>query len=276
MNQDLRVGNFTSSEIYRLLSFGTRPMTPDELAARPKSGKGSKATAIEDSSLFGATAMEYIEECNFERRLNRALDKDETARPLAWGKLLEQHVFESLGTAYVLSSQDTIVHPEIPYWAGTPDGQKFDEGKTVFDLKCPFTIKSFCQLVQPLYEKLQGMEAMQRIRDTHKDGEKYYWQLVSNAILTGSKYGELIVYCPYASEIPEIKKLAQDIGVSNYSWIYWALDNELPFLHEHGFYKNINIVRFEVPEEDKDKLIHAVLKAREKLIDFYIGEPIPA
>lgn len=244
--QELRIGNITSSEIFRLL-------------------------AVRKDS-----ADNYIEECNMERRLGRALEKEENARPLSWGELVEPHAFQLLGIEYKLSSQETIQHPEIKYWAGSPDGNKFDEGKTVFDEKCPISLKSFCQLVQPLYDGLNGMDAINIIRKKHKDGEKYFWQLVSNAILTDSKFAELIVYCPYKSEIPTIRELAQEAGTSKYSWIYWALDNELSFLPDGGYYKNLNIIRFEIPQDDKDKLIAAVIKAKEKLIEYFKPELQPA
>lgn len=238
----IRNGNFTSSEIYRLLS----------------KKKGARE--------------EYILECNMERNLGRALSKEESAKPLSWGKLVEARAFELLGLEYKLSSQETFTHPRIKYWAGSPDGNKFDEGKTVIDIKCPITLKSFCQLVDPLYGKpdaITGLMAMEIIRDEHKDGEKYYWQLVSNAILTDSKYAELIVYVPYKSELNAIRELANNFeGDQNkVAWINWASDEELPYLNDGGYYKNLNIIRFEVPQEDKDLLAETVLKAGKELIE---------
>lgn len=242
INNTARIGNFTSSEIVALTT-------------RDKSGKG-----------FGKPALTYIEETNFERNLGRSLSDECNARPLTWGKLLEPRPFELLSTAYSLNSSDTIVHPLYDYWAGSPDGFKYDEGKTVTDIKCPFTAKSFCQLVKAIYAfNLSGIDAINYIRQYHKDGEKYYWQLISNACITGSKYAELIVYMPYLSELADIKDMADD-GQGKHYFISMAMDGELPYLVDGGYYKNINIIRFEVPQIAKDFLIESVVRAGELLI----------
>ena len=248
----IRNGNFTSSEIIALTTLD-------------RSGKNP-----------GKPFFTYIEEKNMERRLGRSLDSESNARPLVWGKLLEGRVFDILGLEYSLNSQETMRHPEIDFWCGSPDGFKYDLGQTVMDIKSPVTLKSFCQLVQPLYDGLTGMDAINAIRNgyvddngiahaPHKDGEKYYWQLVSNACISKSRFAELIPYAPYESEIPEIKLLAD--GVDNCMWIQFATENELPFLKDGGYYKNLNIIRFEVPQKDKDFLTERVLLAGTMLIN---------
>ena len=102
------------------------------------------------------------------------------------------------------------------------------------------------------------------IRDCHKDGERYYWQIVSNAIITGCDHGELIVYAPYKSELNLIRELAEmhDIG-----WIKFANDDELPWIHDGGYYKNINHMRFEIPQSDKDKLTARVVECAKQLVE---------
>ncbi len=238
-----RIGNCTSSEIVALTKLA-------------KDGKS-----------FGVPALTYIAECNMERRLGRSLTDESNARPLTWGKLGERHVFDNiLGTEYALCSLATIVHPTINHWSGSPDGTKKD---TVADIKAPMTLKSFCQLVDPVYAGLSGEDAMKVIRETHKDGEKYYWQLVSNAILTQKQFAELIVYVPYKSELDEIRRLAQSVEpdqLSKHYWIAMALEDELPHLIDGGYYKNLTTIRFEVPQADKDLLTAKVLKAGELLI----------
>lgn len=234
-----RCGNFTSSEIVAL-------------TAKDKSGKG-----------FGKPALTYIAECNMERRLGRSLTEEVNARPLTWGKLLESRPFELLGLEYTLTSTDTIVHPSIPYWAGSPDGGKYSP-RTVIDIKCPITLKSFCQLVDA---GLAG--GLERIREDHKDGDKYYWQLVSNAIITGSDWAELIVYMPYKSELEDIRLMAGNVDadqLSKHYWIAMAGEDDLPYLLDGGIYKNVNVFAFEVPAADKKLLTEAVLKAGEMLI----------
>lgn len=58
MNHASRSGNFTSSEIYNLVAMGKRPMTEEELAARPKKGKGSSTTQVDDTSKFTTAGID--------------------------------------------------------------------------------------------------------------------------------------------------------------------------------------------------------------------------
>jgi len=243
IHNENRIGNFTSSDIAAL-------MKKDKVGG------------------LGAPAYTYIDEKKMERRLGRSLDSESRTKPLTWGKLMEQRIFDLLGTEYQLVSQETLTHSTIPFWAGSPDGSKFDEGKTVVEFKCPMTMKSFCQLVDPLYDGLTGMDAMNKIREKHAQGETYYWQIVSNSILDQTKFAELIVYCPYLSELQGIRDYACNIDSAaqfQFAWINNAQDDELPYLVDCGFYKNINIMRFEVPEEDKTALTERVLRCGELL-----------
>lgn len=247
INNIARIGNFTSSEIGALMK-------------KDKSGKG-----------FGAPALTYIEETNMERRLGRSLTEEVSAKPLTWGKLLEGRAFEMLGLEYILCSQETITHPSIPYWAGSRDGDKSQPNPTVVDIKCPITLKSFCQLVDA---GLAG--GMAQVREDHKDGDRYYWQIVSNAILWESATGvpcdrgELIVYMPFKSELPEIRLMAQSVPpdqLSKHYWISMSGDDEVPYIKDGGYYGNVNVIGFDIPKADKDALTSAVLKAGEMLIN---------
>jgi len=241
-----RNGNFTSSEIVALTTNGKAKDT------------------------FGAPFYTYIEECNMERRLKRSISCEENARPLSWGKLCERYVCDNpeiLGLEYSVNLSDTTRHPTIDCWLGSEDVLKED---TVGDIKSPKTLKSFCQLVDCVYvKKLDGMDAMNYIRDNHKDGEKYYWQIVSNAIIHDKKFGELIVFVPYKSELPELKKLAlvldAESGVYQYSWVANANDSELTYLNDSGVYKNKTVIRFDIPQEDKTLLTNRVLSASKLL-----------
>jgi hypothetical protein len=237
IGDDPRAGNFTSSEIVRLTANGKE--------------KGS----------FGVPFYSYIEEKKMERRLNRSLTEDIFAKPLSWGNLCEGYVFKLLGPDYKPCSKTVIHHPTIECWKGTPDAQTTE---TVIDVKCPQTLKSFCILVDSW--KKGGINL---VRKNHNDGDKYYWQLVSNAILTKSKYAELVVFAPYQSELDAIREMAQNFDgnhQSRFMWIASASDDELPFVIEGGYYKNLYTMRFEVPTEDKLFLHSRVESAREFLL----------
>lgn len=230
-----RIGNFTSSEIYRLM----------------KNGK-AKGT-------IGAPAYEYVAEKNMERRLGRSLNDESDAKALAWGSLCEKRVFDMLPMDYILFGDETNLHPEIPYWAGSPDATR---PRVVSDVKCPITLKSFCNLVD------HGND-INAIRENHKDGEKYYWQLISNAVLTNSDLGELIVYVPYQEELQKIRDLILDLNgeeYKRYARFINMQDDELPHLIKGGHYKNLNKIEFEIPRFDKEALRERVEEMGKLLI----------
>lgn len=255
-----RNGNFTSSKIVALLSMGSREMTEEELAAHKKAFPKSRKKNIE--SWPGKAALTYIEEKKMERRLGRSLGTEINARPTSWGSLVENRVFDLLGLEYSLTNKTTLVHPDFPYWSGSPDAEKKN---TAPDFKSPIALKSFCQLVDPLYRGLTGMDAMNAVREEHEEGETYYWQIVSNACIKGYQYGELIVYMPYLAELLEIKEMADRDQSGKYKWISYADFDELPYLLPNGYYKNLNVIRFEIPQADKELLTMRVKQAGELL-----------
>lgn len=232
-----RVGNFTSGQIAALMS----------------KGKGSP---------YGVPYYSYIEEKKMERRLGRTLKEDVFARPTTWGNLVQYRVFDLLGDDYIPCNNSPIDHPTIDCWKGTPDATKIED---VVEVKCPETLKSFCLIVDSW--KAGGIN---EIRKKHKDGEKFYWQCVSNSILTKKKYAELIAYVPYQSELELIREMASNFDgekQSRFLWIASAYDDELPFVKEGGYYKNLNVMRFEIPVADKMALHARVEEAAKELID---------
>jgi len=65
LNNQIRIGAFSSSQIFRLIGAGKRAMNEKELAARPKSGTGSKTTQVEDIEVLSDTALTYLAEKNW-------------------------------------------------------------------------------------------------------------------------------------------------------------------------------------------------------------------
>ena len=235
-----RVGNFSSSEIHRLMS------------------KGRGAWSLEN---VGAPYKSYIKEKVRENRLGRSLTQRTNSRITTWGLFVEKLVFDKIGLDYKLESKTRFVHPDIPRWTGMPDVIKRD-GSKVGDIKCPWTLTSFCDMADAMSE---GWESLKEVKP------EYYWQLVSSAVLTGAKEAELIVYVPYKSELEEIKEAANthswdgSLSENDVAFINYATDEELPYLKESGAYPNICTLSFEVSDEDKELLTSRVKMAVEEL-----------
>lgn len=231
----IRNGNFTSSEIFRLM----------------KNGKAKGSMSVD--------FFTYIEECNRERRLQRSIEVVTDARPLSWGKCVERRAFDSLGLEHTLCSNLTVQHPDIPYWVGSPDGFTED---AVDEIKCPMTLTSFCQLVDPYCENGKVVHealTIEAMRENHRDGDKFFWQTVSNAILLKKKIGRIIVYVPYFEELESIKSIAD--GNPDYYWIWSADNDKLPYLIKGAHYKNVNVIEFPIMQRDVDVLTERVLEA---------------
>lgn len=233
MLSNIRVGRFTSSSIYFLM----------------KKGRGGAPSVATQS---------YIEEKIMERKLGRTLNADLSSRPTVWGHALEKRLNTLLNMfEYNYCSDETIQHPEIASWVGTPD---FITSDRVVDAKCPYTLKSFCQLAD--------IAIAGDVEKLKEDKPEYYWQLVSNSILTKKENAELIVYCPYKSELQDIRDTTDSLeeGEQNkLAWIYFSDDEDLPYLVEGNYYKNMYKFVFEVPEIDKDALASAVVEASKLL-----------
>lgn len=228
----IRIGAFTSSQIYQLMTVNRK-------------GDG-----------WGAPALKYIKQKQWEKKLKRPLDADSSARSTSWGTLVEARAYSLIPSFDTrIQSTETLSHPGIQGWVGTPD---YTETDLVGDIKCPWTLTSFCQLVDAIN---LGQEA---VKD---EFPQYYWQLVSNGLITGKKFAELTVYCPFQDELEEIREMArrQDENQEKYAFINFALDDDLPYLVRDGEYKNMYQIRFEIPDADKDLLIEKVKKGIELL-----------
>ena len=207
----MRTGSFTSSETWKLTTFD-------------KSGKN-----------IGKPALNYIDEKAIEKVLGRSLTQQSNGRETSWGTFVEMIAFNKLPFKYRLTSRVRYSHPTIENWTGMPDTL---HDNCVGDIKCPFTIKSYMNLY-----------LINSISDFKERAEEYYWQLVSNSILTNSTHAELIIYCPYKSELDEIRAEVEnfDGDQNQIAFINWATDEQLPYLLDNGVIKNMKIFKFEVP-----------------------------
>lgn len=241
MNNEYRRGHFTSSNAYKLLTQN-----------RKKDG-------------FGSPALTYIKEKQLEIRMNTCLDGGAYTQALAWGNFIETRVYNVLGLNYKIASKDTVLHPKYGgFWSGSVDLYTVDEkgNKTsVAEIKC-YQKKNFALYSDCLLQK--------DIELFKKDFPKEYWQIVSNAIIHNVGIGEAIVYMPYVSEAKEIREMVdgfEGAELWQYRFIQEREIEDLPFLPDGGYYKNMCRFSFIVPEEDMDYLTKRMIEANKLLTE---------
>lgn len=234
----LRIGNFTSSNIFKL-------------CASLKDGTPSTAYYT------------YIKKKMFERKLKRSSEMGAYSQSMAWGKFLEKRVNDNLDMSYRMMHKTTSQHPKYDYWTGSVDF--LVPGKKVAELKC-FEPDNFASYVSAL---LTG--DLEYIKAEHP---KEYWQMVSNACIHKVPKMEAIVYMPYESEMEEIRLLADDpdylndIGMMPWEvrFITEKLNSHLAVLPNDSDFKNLNIFEFDVPVDDMVFLTKRVISAGKLLI----------
>jgi len=207
---------------------------------------------------FGAPGLKYIKQVNLEIKLGRALTCEREARSTSWGDFCEIYVFNILDLSYRNVTDFRYFHPDVKAWSGKPDVIK---AETVGDVKAPFNLEVFC-------DKIGALES-----GIHKYREEFpddYYQHVSNAILLNANdlkvtHFEAIIYTPFRSELDDIRATAMK-SEERFKWIAFANDDELPWVPDGGYYKNLNTYRFEIPQEDKIALHNRVVEAGKMLI----------
>jgi hypothetical protein len=202
--EQMRVGRFTSSEIYKLMECGKRPMTPDELAARPKKGKGSATTQVPDPSKMSERGLGYIREKVWETLTGKAKSSS-YAYPIVYGKEMEPEAVEHFEKITGLITQTVGFQPWTDHAGGSPDrliGEK--EG---LEIKCPWSDEQIDYLMLTDHFDLKRCYP------------QIYWQCVSLLLFTGRDRWHLCTYDPRMREeklkmthlIIEAEKVAEDI-----------------------------------------------------------------
>ena len=262
-----RIEGFSSSEIHKLVDFGTRKMTPKELADWKKNNPKSRVTTIKDG--FSKVGLTYIKEKSYEIKLGQTLDNEQYSKSTSWGHVVESFAYqripvEALGLSARLKSKTRKSHPKLR-WSGASD---FETEDMVGDIKCPFTRKSFCVQVD-IYEQVRKGN----IENFKINKPDYYWQLVSNAVLSNKNYGMAVCFLPTEDDVLEI------LSESNLEFdpnddphlslckerLKWLRLEETPYLKMNSYYDSINWVRFKIPEQDKKMLVSRVTEADAEL-----------
>jgi hypothetical protein len=173
-----RLGKFTSSEITKLLTPGKRDMTPEELAARPKKGKGSATTQVEDYSILSKGALTYIREK--ESEIGTGTIRVMESYATDWGKSQEPHAAEALAKLYPGLKYYGITDQQFfPYTfcsGGSPDAEH--DQTRVFEVKCPENPANHLEYRDSL--------TAEDLKENHLD---HYAQLQMNMAIVAKKNG---------------------------------------------------------------------------------------
>lgn len=232
-----RVGRFTSSKISLLMA----------------NGRGK-------DDIFSVAAKTYIKQKYYERKLKRSIDMGKGGQAANWGLFLEQYVYSNFaGLNYVISSNETTLHPTIKNLAGSTD--LFVPGVKVSDIKC-FEPLNFCELADCMQKNDREI--------FKKEFSKEYWQLVSNAMIHGVTKAESIVYMPTETELEEIRERAMNYDGEDqwkYRFIYESPKYQLAYVPDNSEYQSFNKFEFDVPQEDVDLLTERLALAELEIVN---------
>lgn len=208
--EEIRIGRFTSSEFYRIMECGKRPMTSGELAARPKTGKGSKTTQVPDPSKMSKGGLTYIRQKVWETMTGQA-QKSSYAYPLVYGKEMEPEAIEHFEKITGLETYAVGFQPWTDHAGGSPD-RLIGEHEGL-EIKCPYSDEQIDYMILTDHHDLKANYA------------QYYWQCVSLMVFTGRERWHFCTYDPRMKEekhkmthlVIEAEKVAEDmelIGVA--------------------------------------------------------------
>ena len=182
----IRCGRFTASEMWLLMDSGTRDMTPEELKARPKTGKGSSAKKIVDHSKLSDKAITYINRKVAETLTGRMQDSS-YAFPLVYGKELELEAVQYFENTTGLETFEVGFQAFGDHAGGSPD--RFVEDKDGLEVKCPYTSEKQIEYLM-----------LTDVHDLKRCFPQIYWQVMSNLLFTAKERWHLITYDPRFSE----------------------------------------------------------------------------
>jgi hypothetical protein len=212
---EIRLGRFTSSEFWKLMDFGKRPMTEKELAARPKTGKGSKTTTMPDFSKFSPGGETYIR-VKVAETLTGVPRPQAYAYPLVYGKEMEPQAVEYFEVAKGLKCTSIGFQPFGDHAGGSPD-RIIEDSKWGLEVKCPLTSD---KQIDYLY-----LTDHYTLKLMYPD---YYWQCVSLMFFMDFDGWHFCTFDPrFKSDkhkLTHIEILAKDCG-EDYDLIALTLEN---------------------------------------------------
>ncbi len=181
MWENIRAGRFTASEFWKLMESGTREMNAAELAARPKTGKGSKSKFIEDPACLSKTTQTYIFQ-KVAETLTGQTDNEVFSHATKWGDDMEPIAAEEYAKRFGCEFEILSFVPYGDHAGGSPDRQVKGTNK-IIEIKCPFNSAN-----QVKYLMLTDQWDLKR---EHPD---YYWQCMCNILFAGAESCDFVTY----------------------------------------------------------------------------------
>lgn len=183
----IRLGRFTSSEMHKLMKPGKRAMTAEELAARPKKGKGSSTTTVDDFSVMTDTARTYIEQ-KVAEILTGQVEDDVYAFAKEYGKEMEPLAADYFQEVKGLEVEPAPFIPFGDHAGGSPD--RFIVGENAgLEIKCPLKPVKQVKYLQ-LTDQYDLLEFF----------PEFYWQCMSNLLFTNRDKWYFATFCPLMQE----------------------------------------------------------------------------
>jgi hypothetical protein len=178
---DIRAGRFTASEFWKLVESGTREMNAAELAARPKTGKGSKSRFIEDPACLSKTTQTYIYQKVAETLTGHAAEPI-FSQATTWGDTMEPIAAEYIASVRGWEYDILSFVPYGDHAGGSPD-RKIKGTNEIMEIKCPYNSAN-----QIHYLMLTDQW------DLKREYPEHYWQCIANMIFTGADVCHFFTY----------------------------------------------------------------------------------
>lgn len=169
--------------------------TSEWFASRRGQFTASEIEAICKPKGFGATGETYILQRIAESFTDPSYDVEMDTMATKWGKQWESVAIDvyQRRTKATVEPVGFIVHDELPYFGGSPDGIVYKSGmgaaSGIIEVKCPFAAENHlkhCMIDSALTFK--------------EDFPKYYWQCVSNFIINKSAFVDFVSFDPRMSK----------------------------------------------------------------------------
>lgn len=177
---EIRRGRFTSSEIHNLMGASYRPMTEEELKARPKKGKGSSVTRVEVYDTLSAAAQTYVK-VKVAETLTGRIKENSYAYPLVWGKEKEPEAVQYFEERTGLVCEEVGFVPFGEYAGGSPD--RYIGNDELLEVKCPWAIDTMVD-----YLMLTDQWDLKNLKP------EYWWQVQANLFFTSRKLAHFVAY----------------------------------------------------------------------------------